>query len=73
MKKNIDLVQTDVVQPATVQMPMRCSADLQERIIRALGETMSRSGRKVSRNDFLIHLLELGLHQTAGKDGASED
>lgn len=48
-------------------MPMRCTSDLQERIIRALGETMSKSGKKVSKNDFLIHLLELGLLHVARK------
>ena len=44
-----------------VQMPLRCTADLEERIIRALGVSMSKSGKKISKNDFLIRLLEEGL------------
>lgn len=67
MKNTADLSVThNGVKSALVQMPMRCSADLQERIIRALGESMSKSGKKVSKNDFLIHLLELGLHKVEG-------
>lgn len=46
-----------------VQIPFRCSIEFLERIIRALGVSMSRSGKKISKNDLLIHLLELGLDQ----------
>ncbi len=46
-----------------VQIPLRCSAELQERIIKALGVAMSRSGKKTSKNEFLVRLVELGLHQ----------
>ena len=44
-----------------VQMPLRCSAELQERIIKALGASMNHSGKKVSKNEFLIRLVEIGL------------
>ena len=49
-----------------VQMPLRCSYELEERIIRALGGVMTKSGKKISKNDFLIKLIELGLHQLDG-------
>jgi len=44
-----------------VQMPLRCTSGLQERIIRALGTRMSKSGKKISKNEFIVHLVELGL------------
>jgi len=46
-----------------IQMPFRCRKDLHEDIIRALGLTMSKSGKKMSKNEFIIRLVELGLSQ----------
>ena len=46
-----------------VQMSLRCKADLEERIIRAFGASMSHSGKGSSRNEFLCRLLEMGLQQ----------
>ncbi len=49
--------------PHLVQMPLRCNMELQERIIRALGITMSKTGKKLSKNEFLVRLVEMGLQQ----------
>lgn len=44
-----------------VQLLFRCDPDLHIRIIKALGVSMSRSGSKLSKNTFVIQLLEMGL------------
>jgi len=54
--------------PELIQMPFRCEPDLHIRIIRALGNTMGRSGRKISKNDFVVQLIERGL---SGLEGGS--
>lgn len=44
-----------------IQLLFRCDPDLHVRIIKALGITMSKSGNKVSKNTFVIQLIEMGL------------
>lgn len=44
-----------------MQLPFRCTPDLHVRIIRALGVSMTRSGKKISKNDFVVRLIEMGL------------
>jgi hypothetical protein len=47
--------------PELIQIPFRCEQELHTRIIRALGNSMSHSGKKISKNDFVTHLIERGL------------
>lgn len=47
-----------------VQMPLRCTPELQGMIVQALGIAIYKSGKTISRNDFIIHLLEVGLKHT---------
>ena len=47
--------------PEVIQVPIRCGPEFEERIIRALGISMSRSGKKITKNDFILHLIEVGL------------
>jgi hypothetical protein len=46
-----------------IQLPFRCDPDLHVRIIKSLGNSMSRSGKKISKNDFVTRLIELGLKE----------
>lgn len=53
-----------------VQLPFRCNPELHVRIIRALGLAMTRSGKKVSKNEFVVRLIETGLRNF---DDVAED
>jgi len=46
-----------------VQVPFRCSEEFRSRIHRALGREMTRSGEKISVNEFIRKLLDSGLKQ----------
>ena len=43
------------------QKPFRCPADLDVRLNRAKGALMMKTGERISDNQFIIDLLELGL------------
>ena len=47
--------------PDLSQILFRCPAELKARINRALGKEMTRSGSRVSTNDFMRRLVEEGL------------
>ena len=57
-------METSKKSPTVIQMQFRCSTDLQGMIVQALGATIYKSGKTISKNDFIIHLLKTGLkHQ----------
>lgn len=45
----------------TIQKPFRCSEDLDTKLNRAKGALMLRTGARISDNQFLIELIEMGL------------
>lgn len=45
----------------SIQKPFRCSENLDARLNRAKGALMVRTGTRISDNQFLLDLLELGL------------
>ena len=52
-----------------IQKPFRCPEELDIRINRAKGALMLRSGARISDNQFILELLEMGLevmHQRIG-------
>lgn len=49
------------VKPLVVQKPFRCTPELEARINRSKGALMLRSGARISDNQFILDLLELGL------------
>ena len=44
-----------------IQKPFRCPSDLDIRLNRAKGALMLRSGARISDNQFILDLIELGL------------
>jgi RNA-binding protein YlmH len=51
------------------QMPFRCTPELHVQIIQALGIAMAKKGQTISKNDFIVRLVKLGLKQS----GTAED
>lgn len=49
------------IKPSTIQKPFRCSEELDVRINRIKGALMLRTGARISDNQFILDLLELGL------------
>jgi hypothetical protein len=49
-----------------IQLPFRCNEDLRSRINRALGREMTRTGEKISLNEFMRRLVEGGLQNMEG-------
>jgi hypothetical protein len=49
-----------------IQLPFRCNEDLRTRINRALGREMTRTGEKISLNEFMRRLVEGGLQNMEG-------
>lgn len=50
-----------------IPLPFRCTPELQIQIVQALGTAMSKSGHTISKNDFIVRLVELGL-KYSGKE-----
>lgn len=46
---------------SVVQKPFRCPEELEIRLNRAKGALMLQSGARISDNQFILDLLELGL------------
>jgi hypothetical protein len=57
------IMKTAEKKPELIQLPFRCAPDLHVRIIKSLGNCMSHSGKKISKNDFVTRLIELGLKE----------
>lgn len=47
-----------------VQVPFRCTPELQGMIVQAHGLAIYKSGKTISKNDFLIALVEIGLRNS---------
>lgn len=47
--------------PVKKQIPFRCDAELELKLIKARGEWMIRNGQRISSNDFLILVITKGL------------
>lgn len=64
----MEFMKKSETKPPHIQVPFRCDPELHARIIRAMGNVMGQTGEKVSKNEFLIQLIESGLD--AIKDGS---
>ena len=53
----------------TIQKPFRCPTALDIQLNRAKGALMLKTGERISDNQFVINLLELGLDKLKEKMG----
>lgn len=50
-----------MIKSKTIQKPFRCTEELDVRINRTKGALMLRTGARISDNQFILDLLDLGL------------
>lgn len=61
------MAKTDNSKALTHQKPFRCPAELDIQINRAKGAVMLKTGERISDNQFMINLLQMGLERLREK------